>query len=499
MAGREAPPYTEHSLANSYDVVVIGAGTGGYVAAIRCAQLGKKVAVVEKQKALGGTCLIWGCIPTKALLEHAHALKVIRDAREWGVTIPAGTPEIDMGQVQTRKDRIVTGLTKGIEFLFKKNKIDWIKGSARLAPRGSGPRTEGGAKVEVFEGEKQTLEAKEVIVATGSAARSVPGIVEIDHTRIITSDEAIGLKELPKALVIMGSGAVGVEFASIYRRFGSDVTIIELLPRLVPLEDEAVSVELEKSFKKQGIKALTGTKVTRAVAGASGAATGSVDIEAQTPDGKTQKLSADVLLVATGRGPVTAGLGAEEAGLKLEKGFIKVDEMYRTSVPNISAIGDVITLGRGSHPQLAHVSSAEGVLVAERIAGQDVRPINYVHVPSCTYCDPEIGSVGLTEAEARGKGYDVRVGTFPFGVLGRAKMTGESEGFVKIVADKKYDEVLGVHMIGPRSTELVAEAVLALRLECTVEELIKTIHAHPTFSEAVGEAAHATHGAAIHM
>jgi dihydrolipoamide dehydrogenase len=471
-------------LPSSYDVVVIGAGTGGYVAAIRCAQLGKKVAVVERQRALGGTCLIWGCIPTKALLEHAHALKVIRDAREWGVTIPAGTPAIDMTQVQTRKDRVVTGLTKGVEFLFKKNKIDWIKGSARLAGKG---------KIEVFEGDKQTLEAKEIIVATGSAARSVSGI-EIDRKRIITSDEAIGLKELPKSLVIMGSGAVGVEFASIYKRFGTDVTIIELLPRLVPIEDEAVSAELEKSFKKQGIKALTGTKVTKAVAGANG-----VDIEAQTPDGKTQKLSADLLLVATGRGPVTAGLGAEEAGLTLEKGYIKVDEMYRTSVPNVSAIGDVITLGTGSHPQLAHVSSAEGIVVAERIAGQDVRPINYDHVPSCTYCDPEIGSVGFTEAEAKAKGYDVRTGAFPFGVLGRAKMAGESEGFVKIVADKKYDEVLGVHMIGPRSTELVAEAVLALRLECTVEELIRTIHAHPTFSEAVGEAAHATHGAAIQL
>ena len=471
-------------MPNSYDVVIVGAGTGGYVAAIRCAQLGKKVAVVERQKALGGTCLIWGCIPTKALLEHAHALKVIGAAKEWGVTIPAATPAIDMNQVQSRKDRIVTGLTKGVEFLFKKNKIDWIKGTARLAGKG---------KIEVFEGDKQTLEAKEIIIATGSSARGVPGI-EIDHERIITSDEAIALKEVPRTLVIMGCGAVGVEFASIYRRFGSDVTIIELLPRLVPVEDEAISAELEKSFKKQGIKALTGTRVTKAVAGANG-----VDIEAQTPDGKTQKLTADYLLVATGRGPMTTGLAAEEAGIRMERGYIKVDEMYRTSVPNISAIGDVIALGTGVHPQLAHVSSAEGITVAERIAGQEVRPINYDHVPNCTYCDPEIGSVGLTESEARQKGYDVRVGSFPFGVLGRAKMAGESEGFVKIVADKKYDEILGVHMIGPRSTELVAEAVLALRLECTVEELIKTIHAHPTFSEAVGEAAHATHGAAIHI
>jgi len=471
-------------VATSYDVVVIGAGTGGYVAAIRCAQLGKKVAVVEKQTALGGTCLIWGCIPTKALLEHAHALKVIRDAKEWGVTIPAVTPVVDMNQVQARKDRIVNGLTRGVEFLFKKNKIDWIKGTARLGRKGT---------VDVTDGDRQTLEAKEIIVATGSSARSVPGI-EIDHRRIITSDEAIALKEIPKTLVIMGSGAVGVEFASIYRRFGSEVTIIELLPRLVPLEDEAISAELEKSFRKQGIKSLTGTKVTKASAGAGG-----VEVEAQTPDGKSQKLTAELLLVATGRGPVTSGLGAEDAGIKMERGYIKVDELYRTSVPNVSAIGDVITLGDRPHPQLAHVSSAEGILVAERLAGQDVRPINYDHVPNCTYCDPEIGSVGLTEAEARQKGYDVRVGSFPFGVLGRAKMAGETEGFVKIVADKKYDEILGVHMIGPRSTELVAEAVLALRLECTVEELVKTIHAHPTFSEAIGEAAHATHGAPIHL
>jgi dihydrolipoamide dehydrogenase len=473
---------------NEYDVIVIGAGTGGYVAAIRAAQLGLKTAVVEKQKALGGTCLLWGCIPTKALLEHAHAVKVVQHAKEWGITIGeaavnAATVGVDMGQVQSRKDRIVTGLTKGVEFLFKKNKIDWIKGTARLTGNGG---------VEVFEGETQTLRArKDIIVATGSFARGVPGI-EIDRKRIITSDEAVGLREVPKSLVIMGSGAVGVEFASIFRRFGSDVTILELLPRLVPVEDEAVSAELEKSFRKQGITSHTGAKVTGAKVNGDG-----VDIDVQLADGSAQKLRADYLLVATGRGPVTTGLNAEGLGLQMEKGYIKVDTMYRTNVPGISAIGDVITID-GPHPQLAHVSSAEGIVAAERIAGVETRAINYDHVPGCTYCDPEIGSVGLTEAKAKARGYDVRVGIFPFGILGRAKMAGETDGFVKIVADKKYDELLGVHMIGLRSTELVAEATVALQLESTVEDLIRTIHAHPTMAEAIGEAAHATHGAAIH-
>ena len=293
----------------------------------------------------------------------------------------------------------------------------------------------------------------------------------------------------------MGSGAVGVEFASIFNRFGSKVTLIELLPRLVPVEDEAVSAELARAFKKQGIAALVGTKVTKAEVKGN-----RVTLEAQGADGKSQSISADYLLVATGRGPVTDGLGAEAVGLELLRGYVKVRRYYSTNVEGISAIGDVITFGEGTrHPQLAHVSSAEGILVAERIAGHEVRPINFDHVPGCTYCDPEIGSVGLTEKAARDSGVDVQVGSFPFRVLGRARMADELDGFVKIVADKKYDEILGVHIIGPRATELVAEAVLALRTECTVEELIRTIHAHPTMSEAVGEAAHATHGAAIHM
>jgi dihydrolipoamide dehydrogenase len=476
-------------MPNEYDFIVIGAGTGGYVAAIRAAQLGLKTAVVEKQKALGGTCLIWGCIPTKALLEHAHALKVVQHAKDWGVTIGTGGERpavgIDLTQVHARKDRVVSGLTKGVEFLFKKNKIDWIKGTARLTGNGG---------VDVFEGDTQTLRArKEIVVATGSAPRSVPG-VEIDRTRIITSDEAIHLREVPKTIDIIGSGAVGVEFASIFNRFGSDVTIVELLPRLVPVEDAAVSAELEKVFRKQGITSHTSAKVTRAAASADG-----VDVQVQLADGTTKDIRADYVLVAAGRGPVTTGLNADGVGLTLDKGFVVVDEGYKTNVAGISAIGDVITLGRGAHPQLAHVSSAEGILVAERVAGQDVRPLNYDHVPGCTYCDPEIGSVGLTEAEAKQRGYDVRIGTFPFGVLGRAKMAGEPDGFVKIVADKKYDELLGVHMIGARSTELVAEATAALRLEATVEDLIRTIHAHPTMAEAIGEAAHAVHGAAIHL
>jgi dihydrolipoamide dehydrogenase len=472
-------------VANEYDLIVIGAGTGGYVAAIRAAQLGLKTAVVEKQKALGGTCLIWGCIPTKALLEHAHALKVVQHAKDWGVTIGQAAVAIDMSQVQTRKDRIVTGLTKGVEFLFKKNKIDWIKGTARLTGNGG---------VDVFEGDTQTLRArKEIIVATGSAPRGVPGIV-IDRTRIITSDEAIHLREVPRTIAIMGSGAVGVEFASIFARFGSDVTVLELLPRLVPVEDAAVSAELEKSFRKQGITCHTGAKVTAAHVNGDG-----VDITAQLADGQPKTLRADYLLVATGRGPVTTGLNAEGVGLQMEKGYVRVDALYRTNVPGISAIGDVITVGGAGHPQLAHVSSAEGIIAAERIAGHETRALNYDHVPGCTYCDPEIGSVGLTEDEAKARGYDVRVGTFPFGVLGRAKIAAETDGLVKIVAEKKYDEVLGVHMIGLRATELVAEATLALRLESTVEELIRTIHAHPTMAEAIGEAAHATHGAAIHL
>jgi len=480
------------AVADDYDLIVIGAGTGGYVAAIRAAQLGVRVAVVEKQPALGGTCLLWGCIPTKALLEHAHALKIVQQSKEWGIRFGPSAPgeaepapALDMAQVQARKDRIVGGLSKGVEYLFRKNRIDWVKGTARLA---------GNGRVEVSGGEERSLRAsREILIATGSAPRSVPGVA-IDRRRIITSDEAIQLRDVPRRIAIMGSGAVGVEFASIFRRFGSEVTLLELLPRLVPLEDEAISAELEKAFRRQGIACHTGARVASASADGDG-----VDVRVQLADGATTAIRADYLLVATGRGPVTTGLEVERLGLAMERGYLKVDPLFRTNVPGISAVGDVITLGAGAHPQLAHVSSAEGIVAAERIAGRAVRPLNYDHVPSCTYCDPEIGSVGLTEREARARGYDVRVGTFPFSALGRARIANETEGFVKIVAEKKNDELLGIHLIGPRATELVAEATVALRLESTVEELIRTIHAHPTMAEAVGEAAHAAHGAAIHL
>lgn len=473
-------------MASRYDLVVIGSGTGGYVAAIRAAQFGLSTAVVERQPVLGGTCLNWGCIPTKALLEHAHALKIVQQAEEWGIgrgtSIP---PAIDMDVVNARKDRIVANLNKGVEYLFRKHRIDWIKGTGRIA---------GGGDVDVTGDAPRTLRAREIVVATGSAARGVPGI-NIDRRQIITSDQAIALARVPASIAIIGAGAVGVEFASVFHRFGSRVVLIEALPAIVPGEDAAVSAELLKAFRKRGIDVRLSSKVTRAEAGDAG-----VSIDVENGQGSAETINVETVLVAAGRGPVTDGLGASAVGLGLDdRGYVRVDELYRTNVPGISAIGDVISLGDRPHPQLAHVSSAEGIIVAERIAGRDVTPLDYDHVPASTYCEPEIGSVGLTEATARSKGYDVRVGTFPFSVLGRARMAGDTEGFVKVVGETRYDQLLGVHIIGGRATELVAEAAAALRLESTVEDLARTIHAHPTMSEAIGEAAHAALGGAIHL
>lgn len=472
-------------MASRFDLIVIGSGTGGYVAAIRAAQLGLSVAVVERQPVLGGTCLNWGCIPTKALLEHAHALSVVQQAADWGIVTGAThAPVLDMVTVLARKDKVVAGLNKGVEFLFKKHRIEWIRGSATLA---------GGLDVDVTGDAPRSLSAREIVVATGSAPRDLPA-VPVDHRRIITSDDAISLETVPARLAIIGSGAVGVEFASIFNRFGSRVTVIELLPAIVPNEDAAVSAELAKAFRKRGIDVRTSTTVTGARVDGD-----EVHLSIEDVAGQAATLVVDMVLVAAGRRPVTEGLGAEAAGLTLDRGYVRVDDRYRTGVPGISAIGDVITLGDRPHPQLAHVSSAEGILVAERVAGRDIRPLDYDGVPSCTYCEPEIGSVGLTEAEAVRRGHDVKVGIFPFSVLGRARIAGEPEGFVKIVGESRYDQLLGVHIIGGRATEIVAEGAVALRLESTVEDLARTVHAHPTMAEAVGEAAHAALGAAIHL
>jgi dihydrolipoamide dehydrogenase len=471
-------------MSSRHDVIVIGSGTGGYVAAIRAAQLGLRVAVVERDAVLGGTCLNRGCIPTKALLEHAHALDVVRDAPVWGISLPEGAPALDMAVVNSRKDGIVSGLTKGIEYLFRKHGIETIRGTARLGGSGS---------VDVVGDAPRSLSAREIIVATGSAPRALPN-VPVDGTHVITSDQAIALESVPESIAIIGSGAVGVEFASIFRRFGSRVNVIEMMPVIVPNEDAAVSAELSRAFRKRGIDVKTSRKVTSV-----DVRDGRVHVAVEGPSGASETIEVEKLLVAVGRRPVTTGLGAENVGLAIEKGFIRVDELYRTNIAGISAIGDVIAIGDRPHPQLAHVSSAEGIVVAERIAGHKVAPIDYDKVPACTYSSPEIGSVGLTEAEARARGYDVRVGTFPFSALGRARIGNHPEGFVKLVGEKRYDQLLGVHIIGAGATELVAEGAAALRLESTVEELARTIHAHPTMSEAVGEAAHATLGAAIHL
>lgn len=473
-------------MAEGFDVVVIGSGTGGYVAAIRCAQLGLKTAIVERQPVLGGTCLNVGCIPTKVLLEHAHAFTLARHAAEWGITFAGATsgPALDLTRVHARKNAVVAGLTKGVEYLCRKNQIEVVRGTARFAAPGL---------IEVVSETPRELSAREVIVATGSRPRALPGL-DVDGDVIITSDEAIHLPATPASVAVIGSGAVGVEFASIFRQFGSEVTLVEVQPRLVPAEDAAVSAVLERAFRKRGIAVRTSSVVESARRQPDGVA-----VAVRDATGNVQTLVVEKVLVAIGRDPVTDGLGADTIGLERDNGFIRVDGWYRTNVPGVSALGDVIALAGRRHPQLAHVSSAEGILVAERLAGLEPSPLDYDQVPATTYCDPEIGSVGLTEADAAARGHAVKVGSFPFSALGRAKIAGETEGFVKIVADAEYDQVLGVHVIGPRATELVGEAVAAMRLEATSEEFTRMVHAHPTMSEAIGEAAHALHGGAIHL
>lgn len=459
-----------------FDLVVIGAGPGGYVAAIRAAQLGLKTAVVEKDARLGGTCTLRGCIPTKALLHTAAILDEIRGAA--GLGIEVGDPRLDAVKAQARKRRVVEKNAKGIEFLLKKNKVTTLSGRGRLA----GPN-----QVEVENGKGvKSYGARFVVIATGSVPRDIP-LAPTDGERIINSDHILELESVPKSLAVLGAGAVGTEFASIYASFGAKVTLVEMLPRVLPIEDEEVSAELEKALKKRGIEALTGARLTAAERTEGG-------VRIQLEGGKKATVEAELLLVAIGRRPVTEDLGLEALGIGLERGFVQVNPFMQTAQPHVYAIGDVV-----STPALAHVASHEGILAAEHMAGRPVRPINYDHVPSCTYCDPEVGSVGLSEAKARERGYEVAVGKFPMSALGKARILGHTEGFVKVVRETKYDEVLGVHIIGAHATDLIAEACVALHLESTTEELVHTIHAHPTLSEGVAEAAHAALGQAIHI
>lgn len=468
-------------MANSdatFDLTVIGSGPGGYVAAIRAAQLGMKTAVVELAPLPGGTCTHWGCIPTKALLHAAEVVETSRHAGSLGVKLPAA--ELDIPAMQKYKDKVVSSSAKGVEYLFKKNGVTLVPGRGRVA---------GPGKVEVAQpgGTTKTLQTKHTIVATGSAVRGLPG-VEFDGKQIISSDHALSLASVPASLIVLGAGAVGVEFASIYATFGCKVTIVELLARLIPIEDAALGAELEKSFKKRGMAVHTGTKVEKVVKEKD-----TVKVTA-SKDGKAVELSADMLLVAIGRRPLTEDLGLEAAGVKLDRGYVEVDGLMRTGAAGIWAIGDIVKT-----QALAHVASHEGIVAVEDAAGMSPHPINYDKIPSCTYCDPEVASIGLTQEEAVKRGYDVAVGQFPFSASGKARILNDTRGFVKIVTDKKYDEVLGVHIIGPHATELIAEATAALNLEATAASLFEAVHAHPTLAEAMGEAALAVHGRAIHI
>jgi dihydrolipoamide dehydrogenase len=459
-----------------FDLIIIGGGPGGYVAGIRAGQLGLKAAVVEKDPKYGGTCTLRGCIPTKALLHTAAVLDEIRDAGDLGLEV--GEPKLDIVKAQERKRKVVDANAKGIEFLLKKNKVTGLRGVGRVP----GPHE---VEVEGPDG-KQAYGAKFIIVATGSVPRDI-AIAPADGERILNSDHILELAKVPGSLAVLGAGAVGTEFASIYASFGAKVTLIEMLPRCLPIEDEEVSAELQRALRKRGLDVLTSTTLKSAERTASG-------VKLALEGGKKESVEADLLLVAIGRKPVTENLGLEALGIELERGYVKVNPYMQTAVPHIYAIGDVVNT-----PWLAHVASAEGILAVEHLAGQAARPINYDRVPSCTYCDPEVASVGLSEAKARERGYDVQTGKFPFSALGKARILGKTAGFVKVVREKRYDEVLGVHIVGAHATDLIAEACVALQMEGTDEELFRTMHAHPTLSEAVMEAAHAAHGQAIHI
>lgn len=461
----------------SYDLVIIGGGPGGYSAAVRAGQYGLKTAIVEKNARMGGTCLLVGCVPTKALLHAAELWSGLKEAEAHG--IGCDNPRLDLGRVIDRKNQIVARHAKGVEFLMKKSRVERIQGVASL----TGP-----AQVEVRTPEgARTLEAKNIIVATGSEARLLPGL-EPDPERVLTNVEILDLRQVPKSLVVIGAGAVGIEFASMFRRFGSAVTLVEMLPRIAPLEDEEVSKELDRSFRKAGIRVEAGTRVEDVKRAESGA-----EVTVTLANGKTERLAAEKVLVAVGRRPVTEGIGLEATRAATERGFVKVDAHQQTAQPGVYAIGDVVA----GTPQLAHVAAREGLIAVGHIAGKPATPINPRLIPGCTYSEPGIASVGLTEAQARAEGYQLKTGKFGFLPNSMATILGRHEGFVKVVADERYGEILGVHIIGPLAWEYIGEAVAAMAAEATVETIMNTIHAHPTLYEAVGEAFNAVYGLAI--
>jgi dihydrolipoamide dehydrogenase len=465
----------------NYDVAILGSGPAGYTAAIRAGQYGLKTALIEKDGFLGGTCLHVGCIPTKALLFNAELWDHLKDAKEFGIE-GVDARKLNWAAIQDRKAKIVAKHAKGLEFLMKKNKVDTVRGYGKL----TGPAQNGFLTLEVEnEGKTSRLKAKNVLLATGSEARLLPGLPADD--RVLTNIEILSLKEMPKSLVIVGAGAVGVEFASIYRSFGCEVTIVEMLPRLVPVEDEEVSKELARVYRKRGIQFHTSAKVERVEKTKAGIA---VTI---TVEGKQQQIDAEKILIAVGRRPRTDNIGLEKTKIKPERGFIQTDSWMHTAEPGVYAVGDIVL---GS-PQLAHVGAMEALVAVAKIAEKPCKPINPEHIPGATYCHPEIGSVGLTETRAREAGYNLKVGKFPFTANSRASIVGQHEGFIKIVSDADYGEILGVHIIGPQATELIAEAVAAMELEATVEDLMWTIHAHPTLAEAMLDASNSVYGIAI--
>ncbi|MBN1179653.1 MAG: dihydrolipoyl dehydrogenase [Anaerolineae bacterium] len=461
-----------------YDVVIVGGGPGGYVAAVRAAQLGLKVALVERE-ALGGVCLNWGCIPTKALLRNAEVIALLDEGRTFGFEVEGF--RADYGAAVERSRKVSARLVKGVELLMRKNGVDVIEGTGRIA----GPGT---VHVELNGGGTAEVAGGALVIATGARARSIPG-VEIDGERVITARHALELRELPASVVVVGAGPIGMEFAHVWRTYGAQVTMVEMLERLVPLEEEEVSAEVERAFKRNKVRALTSTRVQGVDAGDAG-----VRVRVQRDGGAEEVLEADKALVAIGVRPNTEDLGLEEAGVELNRGWVVVDERMRTTSEGIYAIGDVT----GKLP-LAHVASAQGIVAVEAIAGRDPRPLDYDAIPRCTYCQPQVASFGLTEAQARERGYDVHVGTFPFLPNGKALGLGDNRGFVKLVADGETRRLLGAHLVGPEVTELLPELVLARSAELEVEAIVHAVHAHPTLSEALAEAAHAVFGQAIHI